>query len=275
MESSQTNELIIYSSNEGVEPVTIRFDGDTMWLTQQQIAAIFDTGAENIRLHIKNIYSEGELDENTTSKKILGVVEKRPNTWVTTYNLDVVISVGYRVSSKVATQFRKWATQVIKERVAETYGLSRDEQRLIVSDRVTAANNELLKSAAAIGVKKYAAFFDAGYRGMYLLPMSQLKRIKGIGTDRLLERAGVTELAANEFRITQTNAKLKALKEEDRLVGQGVALATHFSVGKEVRDAIERIGGTLPEKLPAEPDSIKDVRRRLKNKPPADQTGLL
>ena len=275
MASGERNELIIYSTQTDINPVTIQFDGDTMWLTQRQIAAIFNTGAENVRLHIRNIYAEGELDEESTSKKNLEVVENRPNYRVTVYNLDVVISVGYRVSSKVATEFRKWATQVIKERVVEAHGLNRDEQRLIISDRIVAANNELMKSAADIGVKKYVAFFDAGYRGMYMMPMSKLKEIKGIGNDRLLERAGVTELAANEFRITQTNAKLKALKQENRLTGQGVALATHFNVGREVRDAIERIGGTPPEDLPAEPDNIKDVRKRMIDTSGGKQTKLI
>lgn len=264
MSNSGRSELVIF--NEGhPEPVTIPFDGDTMWLTQRQIAAIFDTGVENVRIHIRNIYKDGELDENTTSKKSLDVVENRPNLEVAVYNLDVVISVGYRINSKVATEFRKWATQVIKERIAETHGLTRDEQRLLISERVVTANSALMKSAAAIGVHQYAAFFDAGYRGMYMMPMAKLKQVKGIGDDKLLDRAGVTELAANEFRITQTNAKLKALKQEDRLVGQGVALATHFNVGKEVREAIERIGGTPPEHLLVEPDNIKDVRKRVKS----------
>lgn len=249
-------------------PVEMAFDGETMWLTQEQIAVLFETTSQNVGQHIKNIYEEGELERDSTSKKIFKVVENRPNYGVMHYNLDVVISVGYRVSSKAATAFRQWATGVIKERVGggRVPGLSHDQQRVIISDRIAVENNELLASAAEMGVMDMPIFYDVGYQGMYKMRMAQIKKKKGIGADRLLDRAGITELAANEFRITQANERLQALIAEDKLVGHAVALTTHYQVGREVRQAIERIGGVPPEDLIVEAESIETVRRRVSNK---------
>lgn len=248
------------------KPVHIAFDGETLWLTLRQISALFETTEDNVRAHIKNIYAEGELDVSSTSKKIYGVVENRPNYGINHYNLDVVISVGYRVSSKVATKFRQWATEVLKERIASDArtGLSSDEQRVLISDRIAVENNDLVESALDLGAEDIAVFLNAGYQGMYEMQMPEIKQKKKLGSDRLLDRAGITELAANEFRITQTNAMLKQLKEEDGiLVGNTVANTTHWKVAREVREAIGRIGGEMPEDMVVEPDNIKDVKRRI------------
>ena len=235
------NELVVYIDGKLESPVHIAFDGETLWLSRGQIAQLFQTTTDNVRGHIKNIYREGELDVTSTSKKIYGVVENRPNYGIEHYNLDVVISVGYRVSTKVATKFRQWATNVIKQRIAtESAGLSYDRQRVLISDRVAIENQELLESALKMGVEDPVLFFDSGYQGMYGMRMDDIKRIKGIGNDKLLERANPTELAANEFRITQANDRLKNLMKEGKLVGNIVALTTHFDVGREVKDAVER-----------------------------------
>lgn len=269
MMAMKENELIVYIDGKLQSPVHIAFDGETMWLTREQIAALFDTTSQNVGQHIKNIYSDDELDPQSTTKKIFGVVENRPNYGVDHYNLDVVISVGYRVSSKVATKFRQWATGIIKQRLTtEVAGLSYDTQRILISDRVEIENNELLESAKEMGVENPALFFDVGYQGMYKMRMPEIKEAKNIGNDKLLHRAGPTELAANEFRITQTNERLKALIDTGKLVGNAAALTTHFSVGREVREAIERIGGIAPEDLPPELENINDVKKRLQeNKP--------
>lgn len=267
------NELLVYKPAASTPALNMAFDGETLWLTLKQIAELFQTTQDNVRSHIKNIYSDGELDVTSTSKKIYGVVDNRPNYGVNHYNLDVVISVGYRVSSKVATEFRKWATNVLRERLSQDAplvpGLSRDEQRLLISDRVAVENNELLESAVKMGVENHHTFFESGYRGMYKQRMSHIKQKKDIGADRLLDRAGITELAANEFRITQTNDKLQKQIKEGKLVGEVAAISTHYDVGKEVRKAIERIGGVPPEDLPAEPDHIEDVRKRISHPSPA------
>ena len=261
------NELVVYIDKKLNSPVHIAFDGETMWLTREQIAALFNTTSQNVGQHIKKIYADGELDARSTTKKIFGVVENRPNYGVDHYNLDVVISVGYRVSSKVATKFRQWATNVIKQHVAtESAGLSYDGQRVLISERVEIENQELLESALKMGVEDPVLFFESGYQGMYGMRMAEIQKLKGIGKDRLLDRANPIELAANEFRITQANDRLQTLMKEGKLVGNTVAMTTHFSVGREVSDAIQRIGGTAPRDHLAEPENIKEVKKRLEAK---------
>jgi len=261
------NELVVFMGNSSSSPVELVFDGQTIWATQEQIALAFDVTVSNVSLHIKNIYKEGELLRANTFKESLKVVDKGPRKQIKHYNLDVVISVGYRVNSKKGTRFRQWATREISARILSGVigsAQSKDEQRIAISDRVAVENAELLHSAQALGVQDGVAFYNAGYQGMYSMKMQDIIRHKRLGSDRLLDRAGITELAANEFRITQANALLKDLKEEDGiLVGHGVALQTHWQVGQRVREAIGDIGGQMPEDLPVEPDHISDVRKRV------------
>ena len=111
------NEIILYQPDEMVK-LEVRMSEETVWLTQQQIALLFDCSIDNIGLHLKNIFQEQELDKNSTTEEI-SVVRKEGNRMVkrnvTHYNLDAILSVGYRVSSRNATKFRQWANRVLKE----------------------------------------------------------------------------------------------------------------------------------------------------------------
>ena len=113
------NQIVVYQPN-GVMNIDVRFDGETVWLLQAQIAELFSCSLENVRLHLKNIYACGELEKAATSKESLEV-QKEGNRSVTRkflyYNLDAIISIGYRVNSIVGVRFRQWATQIIKERM--------------------------------------------------------------------------------------------------------------------------------------------------------------
>ena len=113
------NEIVVYQP-DGVTRVDVRFDGETVWLLQSQIAELFGCSLENVRLHLKNIYAGGELVKEATSKESLEVRlagSRRVTRKFTCYNLDAIISIGYRVNSIVGVRFRQWATQVIKERM--------------------------------------------------------------------------------------------------------------------------------------------------------------
>ncbi len=105
-------------------------------------------------------------------------------------------------------------------------------------------------------------FTDAGYVGLYGLRAREIKDKKGIGDDDILNRAGVTELAANLFRITQTQEKLKSELDKGNKLGDKKASNTHFMVGGKVRQTIKDIGGTLPEDLIAEED-VKELKKRI------------
>ena len=124
-------EIIIYQTEDGLTKLDVRMEDETVWLTQQQMAELFQTSRTNVVDHIKNIYEEDELDENSTCRKFRQV-RMEGNRQVTRelpfYNLDMIISLGYRVKSSTATHFRKWATQRLKEYIIK--GFIIDDERL-------------------------------------------------------------------------------------------------------------------------------------------------
>ena len=125
------NNIIIYQDEDGVTKVSVKFSDEDIWLTQNQIAEIYKTTQENISMHIKNIYKDGELENNSTNKKFL-LVQNEGNRQVKRnidhYNLDMIIALGYRVQSQVATRFRMWATQRLHEYIQK--GFTMDDERL-------------------------------------------------------------------------------------------------------------------------------------------------
>lgn len=129
--NQQKSQIIIYKTEDGHTKIDVRFDGDTVWLTQNALAELFQTTKQNIGQHIKNILEEGELAENSTVKKFF-TVQKEGNREVKRaiefYNLDLIISVGYRVKSSIATAFRQWATKRLSEYIVKGFVL--DDERL-------------------------------------------------------------------------------------------------------------------------------------------------
>ena len=125
------NHIEIYKSDSSQIDIIVQFENDTVWLSQKQMAKIFNKDSDTIGLHLKNIFSEEELDENATTEN-LSVVQIEGNRKVKRnikcYNLDAIISVGYRVNSKQGTQFRQWATQRLKDYLVQGYAIN--EKRL-------------------------------------------------------------------------------------------------------------------------------------------------
>lgn len=127
----ENNNIIIYQSEDGKTHLEVRLENETLWLTQQQMADLYQTSRTNIVEHIKHIYEEGELDENSTCRKFRQV-RKEGNRQVERempfYSLDMIISLGYRVKSIIATNFRRWATERLKEYIVK--GFTMDDERL-------------------------------------------------------------------------------------------------------------------------------------------------
>lgn len=123
---SDLSEMIIYTTKDGLTKVDVNFDGDTVWLTQDQMAELFQKAKSTINEHIRNIYEEGGLDKQNTMRKF-GISEfsTKPNNF---YNLDAIISFGYRVKSQRGVQFRIWATNILKEYMRKGFAL--DDNRL-------------------------------------------------------------------------------------------------------------------------------------------------
>ena len=124
-------DIIIYQSEDGNTRIDVVLEDETVWLSQIQMAELFDTSKQDISYHINNIYEEKELEENRTVKEFLTVQDegtRRVSRKVKYYNLDMIISIGYRIKSKVATNFRRWATERIKEYIIK--GFTMDDERL-------------------------------------------------------------------------------------------------------------------------------------------------
>ena len=127
----EENKIILYQDDNEITRISVRFADEDLWLTQKQLAEIYDTTQENISLHVSNIYADGELDEDRTYKRFLlvqteGKRQVRRN--IDHYNLDMIIALGYRIQSRIATRFRRWATQRLHEYIQK--GFAMDDERL-------------------------------------------------------------------------------------------------------------------------------------------------
>ncbi|MBL9178336.1 MAG: virulence RhuM family protein [Verrucomicrobiaceae bacterium] len=123
-----SSQLLIYRSEDGRIKLDVRFEGETVWLTQQLMAELFDTSKQNVGQHLKSIFEEGELVEGAVVKHCFTTAADGKNYQTRYYNLDAILSVGYRVRSRTATQFRIWATQRLREFIVKGFLL--DDERL-------------------------------------------------------------------------------------------------------------------------------------------------
>jgi hypothetical protein len=173
------NEIIIYRPNEIAEHIEVRIENETVWLNQAQMAMLFRQTKQNISLHINNCFKEGELEKFSTVKESLTVQvegQRKVTRKVEFYNLDVIISVGYRVKSKQGTQFRIWATTILREYLLKGYAMN---QRV---DRIENNLENLSKEVSKISLRlktnelpTQGVFFDGQIFDAYEL-MSKLIR---------------------------------------------------------------------------------------------------
>ncbi len=126
--AENNTEILIYQTPLGDTKIDVRVEDETVWLTQGQMVELFQTTKQNISLHIRNVFSEGELTEDSVVKYYLTTAADRKRYQTQYYNLDVIISVGYRVKSHVGTHFRQWATQRLREYIIK--GFTLDDERL-------------------------------------------------------------------------------------------------------------------------------------------------
>ena len=121
------DKIVIYQTDDGRTQIDVRLEEETVWLSQAQMVELFQTTKQNVSLHLGNVYKEGELGKEATVKKYLTVQSegnRRVNRWVNYYNLDVIISVGYRVKSKRGTAFRIWARKILKDYLVKGYAVN-------------------------------------------------------------------------------------------------------------------------------------------------------
>lgn len=159
------NSLELFRSSDGAVSIPVRMEADSMWLTRMQMADLFGVTPQNITLHMKNVYASGELEEGATSKESL-LVQLEGNRKicrkVRDYNLDAIISVGYRVNSARATQFRIWATRILKEYIVKGAAINKKRLRQLgqAIEVMKRVSNSLDAEQILDVVKTYSAALD-------------------------------------------------------------------------------------------------------------------
>ncbi len=131
----ENNQIIIYQGKDGETRIEVKFTGDTVWLSQHLMSELYQTSRSNVVEHIQHIYDDGELDENSTCRKFRQVRQegnRQVSREIPFYNLDMIISLGYRIRSVIATHFRRWATERLKEYIVK--GFTMDDERLKGND---------------------------------------------------------------------------------------------------------------------------------------------
>ena len=121
-------EVLIYKSEDGLTHIDVKMEDETVWLTQQQLCKLYQTGKSNVSEHIKHIFDKGELNENSVVRKFRTTASDGKKYNTIHYNLDMIISLGYRIKSSIATNFRRWATERLKEYMIK--GFTMDDERL-------------------------------------------------------------------------------------------------------------------------------------------------
>ena len=148
--SEEKGEIVLYQPNDNIR-LEVRLQDETVWLTQQQMAELFNTTRNNITLHIGNIFKEGELEVNSVRKESLLTAADGKKYRTKFYNLDVIISVGYRVKSPIGTRFRQWANAVLKDYLLRGYAVHQQVMALQqINLRIDAQNDRIARIEGAL-----------------------------------------------------------------------------------------------------------------------------
>jgi len=262
------NEITLSGPHKGFEDIKkIDEDGIEYWLARELMLLLgyerWEKAEEVIGRAARACINSGQAVDNHFHR--MGKMVKIGSNSVREvrdYKLDryacyLIAQNGDPNKNEIALAQTYFALQTRKQEVFEQ--LPDTAKRLFIRNEVINHNKRLFKTAKRSGVNHFGLFNDAGYKGLYGMPLADIEKKKGVKKRELLDRAGSTELAANLFRITQTDEKLK----KDRVQDERIATNTHFMVGGKVRQTIKDIGGELPENLPTE-KHIKEVRKELK-----------
>ena len=264
----------------------VRNDGSEYWLARELAVVLdytqwrnFTKVIDKAMIACNNSGHDVVYDFAEVSKIVEAGATSRPvkDYELSRYACYLIVQNGDPRKEVIALGQTYFAIQTYRQEVADRFNqLDEDSRRLVVRGDIKQWNQLLAEAARDAGVitnEEFAMFQNAGYVGLYGgLTVEDIHKRKGLAVrDKILDFMGSTELVANLFRISQTEEKLK----RDAVDNAADATATHLSVGREVRSAIERVGGTMPEDMPTpeksiaqiEKEQIKELRRRAKEKP--------
>ena len=171
--TDEHGEILIYQTDDGQTNIEVKIEDDTVWLTQQQLTELYQCSKSNISEHIKHIFEEGELDKDSVVWKFRTTADDGKTYNVTYYNLDMIISLGYRIKSVIATRFRQWATKRLKEYMIK--GFTIDDERLkgngggnywkeLLDSVLSSGNRKLLTGAGSVSHKQALEKAKSEYR---------------------------------------------------------------------------------------------------------------
>ena len=264
------NEIISSGPNKRFEEIKrIDENGIEFWQARELLLLLgyekWQNAEEVIKRAKQSCINGGQIIENhfTELSKMVEVgsaaVRQIKDYKLSRYACYLIAQNGDPKKLEIAMAQTYFATQTRKQEIFQQ--LSDVEKRLFIRGEVSIENKKLFSTAKRAGVTNFGSFNDAGYKGLYGMPLTKIENKKRIKKGELLDRAGSTELAANLFRITQTDEKIK----KDNIKGQIPASQTHFMVGGKVRQTIKDIGGEMSENLPTEKHirELKSEKKKL------------
>ncbi|MBH8559907.1 virulence protein RhuM/Fic/DOC family protein [Hymenobacter sp. BT442] len=249
-----TDNILLYQAPDGQTKLEVQLDHETVWLSQAQMVELFDTTKQNVSLHIRNIFREGELSDETSVKDSLTLVSKDRKYSVKYYNLDVIISVGYRVKSLRGTHFRQWATNILRQYLVQGYALNEkrlresarqlaDLKRLVQLQGEVAANQELTsdQSDALLRVLgDYARALDVLDQYDH-----QRLRVRGTATEEPFELTYEAGLEAVDSLRTQFGGSTLFGREKDASFQSSVRSIYQSFGGEDLYPSVEEKAANL------------------------------
>lgn len=264
-------EIIIYQSPDGQTELDVRLEEDSVWLSQAQLSSLFNSDRTSVGRHIRNIYKSGELEENATCAFFAQVQQEGKRTVKRTipyYNLDMVISIGYRVNSKRATQFRIWANRVLKEYLIKGYAINHNAkaEQLEELKRTIAVMNDVLAAKSvtkdeAIGLLRVISDFAYGLDTLDRYDYQQLE-ISDTTTEELFRATYESAIEALQVLKTQFGASELFAREKDGSFHSTMGAIYQTFGGKDLYPSVEEKAANLLY-LTTKNHSFSDGNKRI------------
>lgn len=250
------NQIAIYIAENGQTQIDVKIQDDTVWLTQESMAKVFNTTTANINMHIKNILKEGELNKNSTIKDFLIVRtegKRKVSRKIVHYNLDMILSVGYRVKSKTATQFRIWATKTLKDYLVQGYVINQkvvaeQKSKLLTLQKTMDLMTRSIENQAdnMAQVQEISRVLNDFVRGLNLLDDFDHKTLDTTGKTK----TDAVVIGANEFLsvVDQMKGNFASdvfARQKDQGFYSSVGQIYQTFDGKELYPSLEEKAATL------------------------------